>query len=297
MSEHHVPGLNAVITKGYAAYKWLLIRRTVQLLFLGLFLIGPLTGFWIVKGTATSSITLGFLELTDPYVALQSLVAGHITGTAAIIGAAILFTVYALIGGRTYCSFFCPVNIVTDAAHWLAQLFGVDRGIRLNRHTRLWVLGMTLVVSAVTGTIAWEFVNPVTLTHRGLVFGIGFAWSAAAMVFLFDLFVSRRGWCSHLCPVGAFYSLVGSFSLIRISAQDRAKCNNCMDCFAVCPEPHTITPALKGDGGPLVLSGDCTNCGRCIDVCAENVFKFGLRTNNHRPELTPVAEFPSRKAA
>ena len=28
---------------------------------------------------------------------------------------------------------------------------------------------------------------------------------------------------------------------------------------------------------PVVTSNNCTNCGRCIDVCDEDVFKFGLR--------------------
>jgi ferredoxin-type protein NapH len=99
-------------------------------------------------------------------------------------------------------------------------------------------------------------------------------------VFLFDLFVMRHGWCGHLCPMGAFYSLAGSVSLVRVRADNRDKCNDCMECYEVCPEPHVLPPALKGAGRglpPVVLSGDCTNCGRCIDVCSEDVFRFGLR--------------------
>ena len=53
-------------------------------------------------------------------------------------------------------------------------------------------------------------------------------------------------WCGHLCPVGAFYSLVGKFSILRISAPNRENCDDCMDCFAVCPEHQVIRPALKG---------------------------------------------------
>jgi ferredoxin-type protein NapH len=48
----------------------------------------------------------------------------------------------------------------------------------------------------------------------------------------------------------------------------------------VCPEPHVIVPALKpADPGasPVIASGDCTNCGRCIDVCPDDVFRFGTR--------------------
>jgi cytochrome c-type protein NapB len=51
--------------------------------------------------------------------------------------------------------------------------------------------------------------------------------------------------------VGAFYSLIGKVSLVKTAAVQRAACNDCMDCFVVCPEPQVIRPALKGvDGAP-----------------------------------------------
>jgi ferredoxin-type protein NapH len=42
-----------------------------------------------------------------------------------------------------------------------------------------------------------------------------------------------------------------------------------------------IRPALKAIGGapPLILEANCTNCGRCIDVCSKDVFAFGTRFN------------------
>ncbi len=269
-----------------ARHRWLLLRRVAQFGFLALFLAGPLAGVWIVKGTLASSVTLGVLPLSDPHIVLQSLAAGHAIGVTALTGAAIVLGIYALIGGRIYCSFVCPINIVTDLSHWLRERLRIPKGWQPTRNTRFWILVATLVVSAVTGTIAWEFVNPITLLHRGLLFGIGFGWAVVLAVFLFDLLVSRRGWCGHLCPVGAFYGLLGSASLLRISAKRRAACDDCMDCFAVCPEPHVITPALRGAArgdGPVILSRDCTNCGRCIDVCDRRVFAFDLRFNNTAP--------------
>ena len=82
-----------------------------------------------------------------------------------------------------------------------------------------------------------------------------------------------------MCPVGAFYGLLGRTALIRVSAARRSACDDCMDCFVVCPEPQVIRPALKqaGQTHPLILSGDCTNCGRCIDVCDRQVFKMTHR--------------------
>nr|WP_319947731.1 quinol dehydrogenase ferredoxin subunit NapH [uncultured Shimia sp.] len=267
------------------AHRFLLLRRATQIFFLALFLLGPWFGIWWVKGNLSGSLTFNILPLTDPFILLQSIIGQHWPETTALIGAIIVGVAYALIGGRVYCSWVCPINPVTDGAHWLHEKLGMQKGWQPKHNTRYWILGMVLAVSAITGSVAWEFVNPISMLHRGLIFGMGFAWAFVVAVFIFDLFVSRRGWCGHLCPVGTFYGLLGTKSVVRISAVERSACDDCMDCFAVCPEMHVITPALRGKDGdtPLILSPDCTNCGRCIDVCAMDVFKF-----THRFDDTPV---------
>ena len=278
-------GHEAIAAKGWlSAHKYLLLRRASQVFFLVLFLLGPWFGLWIVQGTLAGSLTLGVLPLTDPFVLLQSLIAGHWPELTAAIGAVIVLATYALVGGRVYCSWVCPINPVTDGAHWLHRKLGLQKGWQPKRGTRLWIMATVLVVSGLTGAIAWELVNPITMLHRGLIFGMGFVWAMVAAIFLFDLLVSRHGWCGHVCPVGAFYGLVGSKAMLRVSAANRNACDDCMDCYAVCPENHVISPALKGKDNPLILSPDCTNCGRCIDVCAEDVFKF-----THRFDALTVA--------
>jgi ferredoxin-type protein NapH len=286
MSAHtHVPvGQEAIEAKGWVgAHKFLLLRRTSQLFFLALFLLGPWFGLWIVQGTLAGSLTLGILPLTDPFVLLQSFVAGHWPELTALIGGIIVLVAYALIGGRVYCSWVCPINPVTDAANWLHRKLDLPKGWQPKRTTRLWIMVTVLIVSGLTGVIAWELVNPITMLHRGLIFGAGFVWALIAAIFIFDLVVARHGWCGHICPVGAFYGLIGSKSLLRVSAANRTACNDCMDCYAVCPENQVIPPALKGkpDSTPLILSPDCSNCGRCIDVCAVDVFKFTHRFDDH----------------
>ncbi len=277
-------GAEAAAVKGrLRANKWLLLRRFSQFAILTLFLLGPLAGIWIVKGNLNYSYTLDFLPLTDPYVALQAAMTGHFPEKLGWIGLAIVVVFYLLAGGRAYCSWVCPVNLVTDAAGWLRDRIGIKGSVHLSRNTRYWILAMTLVGSAATGVVLWELINPVSMLHRGLIFGLGAAWTVVFAVFLFDLFVMSRGWCGRLCPVGAFYSLLGRWSPVRVSAPRRSACNDCMDCFEVCPEPQVIRPALKGEEkgvGPVILAANCTNCGRCIDVCSKDVFSFGLRFNN-----------------
>ena len=287
-------GSDAIRVKGWlAAHRWLLARRATQLTVLALFLAGPWLGYWIVKGNLNFSLTLGVLPLADPYVLLQSLVAGHRPERKALVGAAVILFAYFVAGGRTYCAWVCPVNVVTDAAHWLRARLGVPGGVIIPRSTRYWILAMTLALAWITGSIAWELVNPISILHRGIIFGIGVGWAVIVAVFLLDLFVAERAWCGRLCPVGAFYSAVATFSPLRIVAVRREQCNDCADCYTVCPEPLVIRPALKGadDGiGPVILSPHCTNCGRCIDVCSRHVFAFGSRFSNHRQPLADAAQ-------
>lgn len=292
MSPPH-PGAAAAMSKGWlTATRWLILRRISQVGVMALFLAGPWWGLWIVEGNLSSSLTLEVLPLTDPYTLLQSWISGHDIAQTALVGAVIVVAFYALVGGRSYCAWVCPVNLVTDLAVWLRRRLGLSRPSRMDRSARYWILGMTLVVATTTGTIAWEHVNPVSIMHRGIIFGFGAGVLVIAAVFLFDLLVAQRGWCGHLCPVGAFYSLIGRFSFIRVHAASRSRCNDCGDCYVICPEPLVIKPALKGENhgvGTAILSPNCTNCGRCVDVCSKNVFRFGIRyTGAPSSETSPL---------
>jgi len=277
-------GKDAVKAKGWVrSHKWLMLRRLSQISMLGLFLLGPLTGVWIIKGNLSSSLLLDTVPMTEPIMFLQMLAAGLWPAVEALIGVAVVVGFYFLVGGRVYCSWVCPVNIITDAAHWLRERLGIRGGARFSRNLRYWMLAMVLVLSAITGSMAYEMFNPVSILHRGIIFSVGLAWSVVIAIFLFDFLVAKRGWCSHLCPMGGLYSLVGKYSPLRVRADKRTGCNDCMDCFAVCPEPQVIKPALKGADkgiGPVIVASECTNCGRCIDVCSEDVFSFGSRFNN-----------------
>jgi ferredoxin-type protein NapH len=241
---------------------------------------GPWFGWWLIKGNLNYSLALGTLPLADPLVLLQSLLTRHVPERNALLGAGLITVFYLLVGGRVFCSWVCPLNLVTDAASVLRRWFGIRGGGDIPRATRYWILGLILLLAATSSVIVWELVNPVSMLVRGLLFGMGAGWMLIAAIFLFDLFVMQRGWCGHLCPVGAFYSLLGRFSLLRVVAVRREACNDCLDCFTVCPEKQVITLPLKGQArgvSPVILSGNCTNCGRCIDVCSKNVFAFGSR--------------------
>ncbi len=290
-------GKDALAAKGwFGAYKWLLLRRLVQAAIIALFIIGPIGGIWLLKGNLAGSWILDTVPLVEPFVFLQMLAAGMFGFLATtLIGVVLVVAFYALIGGRAYCAWVCPMNIVTDAAAWVRRKLGITQSAKISPQTRWWMLGAALVVAALTGQLAYELVNPVSILHRslifdlnvsrpvagGVLFGIGAAtWLVVVGIFLFDVLVAKHGWCSHVCPMGALYSLIGAKATVKVLSPNRAACDDCMECFEVCPEPKILPPALKQGmkqgHPPMVDAAVCTRCGRCIDICAKDVFAFGL---------------------
>ena len=104
--------------------KFLILRRITQISILVLFILGNVYGVKILSGNLSSSLLFGQIPLSDPFAVLQILLAGFSVGINAIIGAIIVFAFYALIAPRAFCSWVCPVNLLTDIAYKLREKFG-----------------------------------------------------------------------------------------------------------------------------------------------------------------------------
>ncbi|MEA3411259.1 MAG: quinol dehydrogenase ferredoxin subunit NapH [Pseudomonadota bacterium] len=276
-----------------SVWRYLILRRitqvTVLLLFFGTAHWGwSLLGQPVLNGNLSASTLLGTVPLADPFASLQILATGHLLRSEVLIGAAVIVVFYALVGGRVWCSWVCPVNMVTDLAGWLRKRLGISNAVTFARGIRYWVLGLALVLSALAGVAAFEWVSPISMFHRELIFGVGLGWMAVLGVFVFDLVVLKDGWCGHLCPLGAFYGLLGKMALLRVGF-DTPTCTHCGECAKVCPEPQVLNLRKAGEAG-MIRSGECTNCGRCIPVCPEDTLRFDLRYRiNHRSELSNTA--------
>ena len=260
----------------WRAHKFLFLRRTSQLSVFTLFAIGPWFGLWFLKGNLSSSELLGIIPLSDPLASLQVLMTGHIPELSMLLGALIITLFYVIVGGRVFCSWVCPVNVITDGASWLRRQFNLPRTSEMPKNLRYYLLVMVLGLPLLTGITVWEWVNPVPLFYRAMLFGVGSGLWILLAIFLLDLFISERAWCSHLCPTGALFALIGKLSPVKVSAVNAKNCDNCMDCFTVCPERQVLKPALKGKK-MMITNSDCTQCGRCIDVCAQHVFQYQNR--------------------
>lgn len=271
-----------------SVWRYLIYRRLVQiatlLLFFGTAHWGwSIAGQPLLLGNLSSSELLGSIPLADPFAVLQIALAGVSLNSEIWLGAGIILLVYALPGGRVWCSWVCPINMLSDLAGWLRRRLPISDVFYLSRSTRYSVLVLSLLLSLLTGVAAFEWISPISMFHRELLFGIGLGWLAVLGIFLFELFVLRAGWCGHLCPLGAFYALLGRVAPLRI-AFDTPTCTHCGECARICPEPQVLD-LKKASEACMIASGECTNCGRCIGVCPEDTLKFDLRVRikaNHR---------------
>ncbi|MEN8130123.1 MAG: quinol dehydrogenase ferredoxin subunit NapH [Pseudomonadota bacterium] len=283
-----------------AVWRYIILRRITQLTVLLLFL-GTIHWGWEVAGRAllvgnlSASELLGIVPLADPFATLQILLTRHLVNSEILIGAAIILVFYALLGGRVWCSWVCPINMVTDLAAWLRSRLDIRDMFRLTRNIRYTVLVLALLLSAITGVAAFEWVSPISMLHRELIFGAGLGWMAVLGVFLFDLLVLRHGWCGHLCPLGAFYALLGRFAPLRVRF-DAPTCTHCVECVKVCPEPQVLNLKRAATVG-MIGSGECSNCGRCITVCPEGTLSFDWRALIDTHNRNNPSEQNQRRAA
>ena len=279
-----IPGREAARSFGmWHAHRFLVLRRVSQLFFLAIFLVGPLTGVWVVKGNMASSLTFDTIPLTDPLMLLASIAAGHLPELTAITGALLVVIAYLFFGGRTYCSWVCPINAVTDAAHWLHLRLGLSKG---------WQPGLQCTPPRPSGPRAHRLGGDrhallgngqpgIPRPARHLVFGLwGAVWVVLA-IFLFELLVSEpKGLVRPALSRGRLLRPDQPASRWSRSAAARSRGLRRLHGL-LCRLPGTAGDPARAQGHResqgVISDWACTHCARCIDVCPERVFEIGLR--------------------
>ncbi len=261
-------------------WRLMLYRRMVQIGTLMIFFGSAhwgweLFGSPVLRGNLSASELLGVVPLADPFATLQIFVTGHVLHTDVILGATIIGVIYFILGARVWCSWVCPINMVTDLAGWIRKKLNIKSSFRLHANFRYLILVLSLLISFFVGVAAFEWVSPISIFHRELIFGLGIGWAAILGIFLIDVFILKHGWCGYLCPLGAFYALLGKYSSLRIRF-DSPTCTHCVECVKVCPEPP-VFDFKKAEKTGMIDFGACSNCGRCISVCPEGSLRFDLR--------------------
>lgn len=256
--------------------RFLVLRRTLQIGIIALFVAANYLGWQVLKGNYSSTLLLNKVHLSDPFASLQLLLTGMWLTTSIVLGALAMLVLYGLFFGRAFCSWICPVNVVNDFAKVIGKKIPKNKTMSsvITRNVRYWILALALVLSVILQIPAFEAVSPIGLFYRAIIFGAVSSWAILVAFFLLELAFVKNFWCGRICPLGAFYAVVGKFRLLRIKHKVE-NCTNCNKCFEICPEVQ-VMEIVKVKSG-TINNSECTNCGRCIEVCNDKALKFGIK--------------------
>lgn len=175
----------------------------------------------------------------------------------------------AILFGRAFCGWLCPVGLVNQMLGKFAifKLRTSGKVIRfaawgslvgLAAALYLW-LGMGNPRSMVpirvgefwnSVTLSFQHATPLWLIRTFFVLGL-----VAAGLLVANL------WCRFACPVGGLLEILKRFSLFRVFKT--SACNDCNECLKVC------------EMGTRPDEPNCTNCGDCLKSCPINAIKIG----------------------
>lgn len=249
-----------------------------------LFVLSFVADIQILEGDISGSRFLGF-HLCDPFMNLEVISARGEIAINLMIGTITILLFYAFFAGRAFCSWVCPYNFFAEFAEALnAKLIArkIIKRREFTQNSRYTFLLSFLLLTLLSGHLLFEIFNVVGIVSRFIIYGYSAAIWWVVLALLAEAFFSRRFWCRNICPLGTIYALLARFRAIKI-AWNKDKCDHCGVCLnvCICPKVLEITKSKAKDlpqGGDFsVISGDCTLCGRCIDVCHEDALKFENR--------------------
>jgi ferredoxin-type protein NapH len=245
------------------------IRRAVQILSLGAMVAVPLLNSRGISAVSGSfySVEIGRLLLTDPLIAIQPLLA-TMSIDPILLDSALIPAGLALVLGRVFCSWVCPQNALSELFDAVNARLGGRRFFMLTHGPLVRYTALALILAA---TLLFGFPLASLLSAPGIISvqtarfiyegTVGLELAFIGCIILAELFLVRRVWCNHLCPVGSMLSLFRFKKTMRVAMVEEGEhaCIHCRECAKACQL------GLNPMGGEL--APQCHNCGACIDAC------------------------------
>ncbi|MBI4677281.1 MAG: 4Fe-4S binding protein [Elusimicrobia bacterium] len=225
-----------------------------------------------------------------------------------------LLFVLPLLAGRLYCSWYCPVGFLQDAAGRLAKALRFSAKPADGRSAlRYFAFGLAWAL-LLSGSAAFHFLDH--SSSLGSLYGLlGLAWAQRsfdaisghgtvfALVLLAVPLVRARWFCAALCPTGCAFMLMRRWALFKtrtgpgcaVKAGGRAPrppsgralavgCAACGACSRACPVRCV-------DEGSIDESR-CVDCLECVSECRSGYLAYSLQwpwqATAPKPEPDPV---------
>jgi len=257
-------------------------RRTVQILSLLLLVAIPFLNLHGWNGLTGWYQSLGVFKLwiASPLESLESILTSRHFYTVLLV-AMLPPVVLALVLGRVFCSWMCPMGLLSEWADEIKRRLLTRRRARsfeskhrLPRRTLWFVLVGEILLSLMVGTSLFSIYSPPGIIGRELARAIFLGTLGGELLFIlailvFEFLLVRRGFCRYLCPLGALLGWIGQKRSLKVQL-DAAKCaRGCRLCEQGKMCSWGLLPRC-GEGESIY----CTNCGDCVDLCPFDALHF-----------------------
>lgn len=197
------------------------------------------------------------------------------TGISRSMALTIGIVVIALLFGRFFCGFICPVGALQDLFKFIGTRLGIKEK-RLSKNKgfngeiiKYLVLILVLVLSILElGNLISPYSPWLVYLNVFLGFNIQIGLIVLLAIILASLFI-RRVFCRFFCPLGALQALLYAVGPLKIKSQEG--CSTCSYCLKNCPV--NIRHPKEGE-----ISPECINCLECVETeCTRDNKGYSLR--------------------
>ncbi|MDD4089527.1 MAG: 4Fe-4S binding protein [Tissierellia bacterium] len=171
----------------------------------------------------------------------------------------------AIIFGRIYCGYICPMNTLMIPTEWMSKKLKIQsvNMPKWLKHDKLpW---LTLLLSVVLVIISKKFL------HKDLPFML--IWLVIAVIV--TLRFKPEMFHNHICPFGALQKTFGKFSRFSKSV-DEETCIGCKLCEKSCPSEAIRVMAENKKA--VITASLCHQCENCQEVCPKDSIHY-ITTN------------------
>ena len=229
------------------------------------------------------SFKAGPVRASDPLAVVSAILTSR-TVTVTLLVSVLLPLIGALLLGRVFCSWICPMGLFGEGVRGLKrrlareglQFLNFDVS-RLPKYVILVLGGVTCLLFSVP--FFFSFYPPRIISDATRDAWTG-SFMTAELLFvgallLCELVLCERLWCKCLCPGGGLLAWLGAGRRLRVR-HDPEACTACGACDQACP--YDLNPSH------VTLGGECDNCGACVTACGDDALHFMLKAPRLRKQ-------------